>query len=72
VIAPSFPALSVELCTRIVARYLRQQTWARDPLIRPAHFDALQAMVLEAGHITRRYLYSEHVDTRFAQAAMAS
>jgi NitT/TauT family transport system substrate-binding protein len=72
VIAPAFPGLSAALCTCMVARYQRQQTWARDPLIRPAPFDALQEIVREAGHITRRYRYREHVDPRFAQAAMAS
>ena len=70
-IAPSFPDLTVALCTHIVARYLRQQTWARDPFIRPAGFNTLQEILLAAGHITRRYAYREHVDVRFAQAAMA-
>jgi NitT/TauT family transport system substrate-binding protein len=71
VMAPAFPALPVALCTQIVARYLRQQTWARDPLRRPEGFDRLQEILLAAGHLTRRYAYREHVEVRFAQAAMA-
>jgi len=70
-IAPSFPDLSEGLCSQIVERYLRQQTWAYDPLIRPAGFDRLQEIFLAAGHLTRRYAYREHVDVSFAQAAMA-
>jgi NitT/TauT family transport system substrate-binding protein len=70
-IAPSFPDLEPALRTRILERYLRQQTWARDPLLRQAGFEHLQDILLGAGFITRRYLYSDHVNVGFAQAAMA-
>jgi len=70
-IAPSFPDIEPALRTRILARYLRQQTWARDPLLRPEGFEHLQDILLGAGFTTRRYPYSEHVNTEFAQAAMA-
>jgi len=70
-IAPSFPDIEPALRTRILTRYLRQQTWARDPLLRPEGFEHLQDIVLGAGFTTQRYPYSEHVNTEFAQAAMA-
>ena len=70
-IAPSFPDIEPALRTRILARYLRQQTWAHDPLLRQAGFEHLQDILLGAGFTTQRYAYSEHVNTEFAQAAMA-
>jgi NitT/TauT family transport system substrate-binding protein len=70
-IAPSFPDIEPALRTRVLARYLRQQTWARDPLLRQGGFEHLQDILLGAGFITRRYPYSEHVNTEFAQAVMA-
>ena len=70
-IAPSFPDIEPALRTRILARYLRQQTWARDPLLRQEGFEHLQDILLGAGFTTRRYPYSEHVNTEFAEAAMA-
>jgi len=70
-IAPSFPDIEPALRTRILSRYLRQQTWAHDPLLRPEGFEHLQDILLGAGFTTRRYPYSEHVNTEFAEAAMA-
>jgi NitT/TauT family transport system substrate-binding protein len=70
-IAPSFPDIEPVLRTRVLERYLRQQTWARDPLLRQEGFEHLQDILLGAGFITRRYPYSEHVNTEFAQEAMA-
>jgi len=70
-IAPSFPDIAPALRTRILARYLRQQTWAHDPLLRQEGFEHLQDILLGAGFTTRRYPYSDHVNTEFAEAAMA-
>jgi NitT/TauT family transport system substrate-binding protein len=70
-IAPSFPDIEPAFRTRILARYLHQQTWAHDPLLRQEGFEHLQDILLGAGFTTRRYPYREHVNTEFAQAAMA-
>jgi NitT/TauT family transport system substrate-binding protein len=70
-IAPSFPDIAPALRTRILERYLRQHTWALDPLLRQDGFEHLQDILIGAGFTTRRYAYSEHVNTEFAQAAMA-
>ena len=69
-IAPSFPDIAPALRTRILERYLRQQTWAHDPLLRQEGFEYLQDILLGAGFITQRYSYSDHVNVEFAQAAM--
>lgn len=70
-IAPSFSEIAPALRTRILDRYLRQQTWAHDPLLRQEGFEHLQDILLGAGFITRRYRYSDHVNVSFAQEAMA-
>jgi len=71
-IAPSFPDLDPALRTRALARYLPQQTWAKDPLLRQEGFEYLQDILLGAGFISQRYPYHEHVNVEFAQAAMRS
>jgi NitT/TauT family transport system substrate-binding protein len=69
-IAPSFPDIEPEIRTRAVARYLVQDTWARDPLVREDGFDYLQDILIGGGIISHRYPYAEYVKPEFAQAAM--
>jgi NitT/TauT family transport system substrate-binding protein len=69
-IAPSFPDIEPEIRTRAVARYLKQDTWARDPLLREEAFDYLQDILIGGGSISQRYPYTDHVNAEFAQAAM--
>lgn len=69
-IAPSFPDLDPALRTRALARYLQQQTWAKDSLLRQEGFEYLQDILLGAGFISQRYPYHEHVNVEVAQAAM--
>ena len=69
-IAPSFPDIDPEVRIRAVERYLTQDTWARDPLLREEGFNYLQDILIGGGYITKRYPYAEHVDIKFAQAAM--
>lgn len=69
-IAPSFPDVDPDIRTRAVARYLRQDTWAKDPLPRQEGFEYLQDILVGGGFISKRYPYTEHVDVHFAQAAM--
>jgi hypothetical protein len=58
------------VCVAAVDRYLRQSTWARDPVLTRTGFDALQAILLAAGFITRSHRFEELVDTDIAQQAV--
>jgi NitT/TauT family transport system substrate-binding protein len=69
-IAPSFPDIEPEVRTPAVRRYLAQDTWARDPLLREGGFNYLQDILIGGGFISKRYPYAEHVNVEFAQAAM--
>jgi NitT/TauT family transport system substrate-binding protein len=69
-IAPSFPEIEPEIRTRAVGRYLAQDTWAHDPLLREEGFNYLQDILVGGGFISKRYLYAEHVNTEFAEAAL--
>ncbi|HXH08984.1 MAG TPA: ABC transporter substrate-binding protein [Alphaproteobacteria bacterium] len=69
-IAPSFPDIEPDIRRRVVARYLRQDTWAKDPLLHQEGFDYLQDILIGGGFISKRYPYAEHVNVEFAQAAM--
>ena len=69
-IAPSFPEIEPEIRTRAVGRYLAQDTWARDPLLREEGLNYLQDILVGGGFISKRYLYAEHVNTEFAEAAL--
>jgi NitT/TauT family transport system substrate-binding protein len=71
VIAPAFPETTSAILERAVARYHRQGTWARDPLLRREGYDYLEGILLAGGLITRRARYEELVDTEIARRAMA-
>ena len=67
VVAPAFPDIEPHIRTRVVERYHRQGTWARDPLIRRASFDYLQDILFTGGFIKRRHRYDDLIDTSVAQ-----
>lgn len=69
-IAPTFAEIDPALRRRIVARYLRQDTWARDPVIRRAGYDTLQEILLGGGLIGTRHRYEDLIATEFAEAAL--
>ena len=69
-IAPSFPDIDPEVRTPAVGRYLAQETWSRDPLLREEGFSYLQDILIGGGYISKRYPYTEHVNAEFAQTAM--
>jgi NitT/TauT family transport system substrate-binding protein len=69
-LAAEFPEIDASLRERAVARFLRQDTWARDPLLRRAGYDALQDILLTGGLIRRPHRYADLVDTVFAAEAM--
>ncbi len=70
VIAPAFPEIDPVIRERIVARFLKQDTWARDPLLRRSGHDYLEEILLNGGFITRRQPYEDLVDTEYARRAM--
>ncbi|OLD40341.1 MAG: hypothetical protein AUI57_00040 [Candidatus Rokubacteria bacterium 13_1_40CM_2_68_8] len=70
VIAPAFGDMDPRVCVAAVDRYLRQSTWARDPVLTRTGFDALQAILLAAGFITRSHRFEELVDTDIARQAV--
>jgi hypothetical protein len=53
-----------------VGCYLRQHTWARDPLLREEGFNDLQDILIGGGFLSQRHPYAEQVNAEFAQAAM--
>ena len=71
-IAPAFPDIEPDIRERAVDRYLRQGTWARDPLIRRPGYEYLQRILLDGGFIRRSHAYEHLIDTTVAEAAMAA
>jgi NitT/TauT family transport system substrate-binding protein len=72
VVGPAFPAVRPDLLEAAVGRYLRQHTWARDPLIRRPGYEYLQQILLDGGFIARRHRYEDLVDTALAAQALAT
>ena len=70
VIAPAFPEIDPVLLERIVARFVQQDTWARDPLLGRSGYGYLQEILLNGGFIKRRHRYEDLVDTHYARQAM--
>lgn len=70
VVAPAFPETGSAILEGAVARYHRQSTWARDPLLRREGYDYLEEILLAGGLITRRARYEELVDTGIARQVM--
>jgi len=71
VIGSAFPEIDLATRERIVARFARQDTWARDPLLRRPGYDYLQQILQDGRFIERSQRYEDLVDTDCAQQAMA-
>src|SRR5262249_24551672 len=56
-IAPAFADVQADVRQRVVARYLAQDTWARDPIIRRPGYEYLQRILLDGGFIKRQHRY---------------
>ncbi|HMH53277.1 MAG TPA: ABC transporter substrate-binding protein [Candidatus Acidoferrum sp.] len=69
-IAPAFPDVDPVIGEQAIDRYLRQATWARDPLVRRPGYEYLQRILLDGGFIQREHRYEDLVDTAIAEAAM--
>lgn len=72
VIAPAFVDIDPGIRVRAVDRYLRQSTWAADPVLTRPGFDALQEILLGGGFVRRRHRFEDLVDTDIASEAVAS
>jgi len=72
VIAPAFVEIDPGIRVRAVDRYLRQSTWAGDPVLTRAGFDTLQEILLGGGFIKRRHRFEDLVDTEIASQAVAT
>jgi NitT/TauT family transport system substrate-binding protein len=69
VIAPAFPDIDARIRVAAVERYLRQSTWARDPVLTRSGFDALQTILLDGGFIRRAHRFEDLVDVEIARRA---
>jgi NitT/TauT family transport system substrate-binding protein len=69
-VAPAFPGVDPVIRERALDRYLRQGTWARDPLVRRPGYEYLQRILLDGGFIRQTHRYGDLVDTTIAEAAM--
>ena len=70
-IAPAFPDITPEIRRRVVARYLEQATWSRDPIVRRPGYEYLETILLDGGFITRRHRYEDLIDTTVARDVVA-
>ena len=70
VIAPTFPDVDPRIRVAAVERYLRQETWARDPVLTRVGFDTLETILLEAGFIKRRHPFEDLIDVEIARQAV--
>ncbi len=65
-----FPNVGKTIIERAVARYKKQDTWAKDPLLRESGFNTLQKILMEAGLTKSRQSYERIVRTDFAKKAI--
>jgi len=70
VVAPAFADIDPGIRVRAIERYVRQSTWAPDPVLTKTGFDALQEILLAGGFIKRRHRFEDLVDTDIARRAV--
>lgn len=70
-VAPAFPDVAPDIRHRAIARYLAQDTWARDPVVDAPGYEYLQRILLDGGFITRPHRYEDLVDTTIAREVIA-
>lgn len=68
-IAPAFPDIDPRIRVAAVDRYLRQSTWARDPVLTRTGYDTLHAILLDAGFIKRAHRFEDLIDVEIARRA---
>jgi NitT/TauT family transport system substrate-binding protein len=70
VVAPVFGDIEPAIRVAAVERYLRQSTWATDPVLTRAGYETLQEILLSAGFIKKPHPFEALVDTEIARAAV--
>lgn len=70
VISPQFPDNDPETISRIVDRYLAQDSWKQDLIFTEEAFDLLQNILLDAQVLEERVPYEKLVNTTFAEEAI--
>jgi NitT/TauT family transport system substrate-binding protein len=70
VVAPVFGDIEPAVRVAAVERYLRQSTWARDPVLTRAGYETLQEILLSAGFIKKPHPFESLVDTEIARTAV--
>jgi len=70
VVAPVFGDIEPAVRAAAVERYLRQSTWATDPVLTRAGYETLQEILLSAGFIKKPHPFESLVDTEIARAAV--
>ena len=71
-VAPAFPDIEAGVREKVVDRYQRQGTWARDPLVRRPGYEYLQRILLDGDFIKRPHPYEDLIDTTIAGGAMTA
>ncbi len=70
VVADQFPDTSIELLTAAVESYRSIDAWNATPVMGKAGFDRLQAVMTEAGELTKTADYAKVVNNTFAEKAV--
>jgi NitT/TauT family transport system substrate-binding protein len=70
VVAPVFPDIEPSVRVAAIERYLRQSTWATDPVLTRAGYETLQEILLSAGFIKKPHPFESLIDTEIARAAV--
>lgn len=69
VLQPQFKETDLADITKIVKRYLDQDTWKKDTVFEQDSFELLQNILGEAGELDHRVPYADLVNTTFAENA---
>ena len=70
VVAPVFADIDRAVRVAAMERYLRQSTWATDPVLTRAGYETLQEILLSAGFIKKPHPFESLIDTEIARAAV--
>jgi NitT/TauT family transport system substrate-binding protein len=70
VVAPVFGDIEPAVRVTAIERYLKQSTWATDPVLTRAGYETLQEILLSAGFIKKPHPFESLIDTEIARAAV--
>ena len=68
-IAPQFTDTDVETITKIVERYLAQNTWKEDTVFEEESFLLLEHILIDGKELEKKVPYTDLVDTSFSKRA---